>query len=209
MKQSKIILVTGGVRCGKSEFAENYARELEWRREDSEKDTDSVRDIDVEMNDGADQNVLYIATSKNDFGMQARIEAHRRRRPSTWRTLEKYKGFVPEDFEDTDIALLDCAGVMATNLMFDAQSLDSMSEGELFDFVWREFDALVRAARECGTLLIVVSNEVGWGLVSEHKVGNQFRDLLGAVNKAIAGLSDEVYLLVAGIPLQIKGRGES
>lgn len=179
-------LVLGGVRSGKSEFAERLVRDIE-----------------------AVGRVLYIATSKNDFGMEARIEAHRRRRPSDWFTLEKYSGFDAQDFEGCGVALLDCAGVMATNNMFDIEniesiSLEKLSEGDIFERVWREFDALLTTARAAGTALVVVSNEVGSGLVSEHRIGNQFRDLLGGINKALAAAADEVYFMVAGIPLKIK-----
>ncbi|MDO4753885.1 MAG: bifunctional adenosylcobinamide kinase/adenosylcobinamide-phosphate guanylyltransferase [Bacillota bacterium] len=183
-----MILVTGGVRSGKSEFAENYAREYMLKHA------------------YAPEQMCYIATSKRDFGMQARIEAHQARRPAEWRTLEKYRDFVVEDFDHTKVAILDCAGVMATNLMFDLPGLEHLSEGELYADVWREFASLLRAARAAGIELVIVSNEVGWGLVSEHRVGNQFRDLLGAVNKEIARHAQKVFLLVSGIPLCIRER---
>lgn len=183
-----IVLVTGGVRCGKSEFAESLALKYQ-----------SCTNSSSEKSD-----VLYIATSKRDFGMESRINAHRMRRPRSWKTLESYAAFQPSDFEGTGIALLDCAGVMATNLMFEIETLEEMSERELFDRVWAEFDALLASVKTSGSNLIIVSNEVGWGLVSEHRLGNQFRDLLGAINKNLARIADEVYLLVAGIPLKIK-----
>lgn len=173
-----VILVLGGVRSGKSEYAESLARRYE--------------------------KVIYVATSKRDFGMDARIAAHQSRRPTNWRTLEKYRDFGAEDFCGSCTALLDCTGVMCTNLMFELENLEQLSEAELYRNVWREFEGLLHAAQAAGAELIIVSNEVGCGLVSEHRIGNQFRDLLGAVNKSLAALADQVFYMVAGIPMKIK-----
>ncbi len=172
-------LIIGGVRSGKSEFAEKLALSA--------------------------KNVLYVATSKNDFGMESRIEAHKKRRPASWGTLEKYRDFTRGDFEGFAVALFDCAGVMATNIMFETDNLENLGEQELFGIIWGQFRGLLDSAASAKAELLIVSNEVGSGLVSEHRIGNQFRDLLGGINKALAAEADEVYFMVAGIPMKIKG----
>lgn len=174
-----MILVLGGARSGKSEYAESVLREKSG-------------------------SILYVATAKNDFGMKERILAHRKRRPQEWKTLEKYRDFTPEDFSGFSHVMVDCAGVMCSNLMFDFPDLETMTEAEIYDAVWHEFSALIAAAETWGTETIFVSNEVGCGLVSEYAVGNQFRDLLGAVNKSLAVRADRVIYMVAGIPMKIK-----
>lgn len=173
-----ITLVTGGARSGKSTFAEELAKQY--------------------------TSVLYVATSKNEDGMDERIEKHRARRPAEWGLLEKYREFVPEDFAGYDIALVDCATVMSSNNMFTLETLETASENAIFEAVWPQFRRLLDSAATANTDLIIVTNEVGMGLVSPYKLGNQFRDLAGAVNKELARAANNVYLMVSGIHLKIK-----
>lgn len=173
-----ITLVTGGARSGKSTFAEELAKQY--------------------------AKILYIATSKNEDGMDERIQKHRARRPAEWGLLEKFSGFLPSDFAGFDVALVDCATVMTSNNMFTLENLEEASESSIFEAVWPQFQQLLDSASAAKTDLIIVTNEVGLGLVSPYKLGNQFRDLAGAVNKELAKCARDVYLMVSGISLKIK-----
>ncbi|MBM7870850.1 adenosylcobinamide kinase/adenosylcobinamide-phosphate guanylyltransferase [Clostridium pascui] len=193
MEQGKIILVTGGARSGKSTFAENLL-----------KDKDDV---------------LYIATSViTDEEMQDRVIKHKERRNPKWGTLEGYKNLAEkiEDF-DNKYMLLDCVTVMTTNTLFDQeQGLLSIGLDNNFDFISmedvdkitarlkEEFKKLIEKSRELNRTLVLVTNEVGWSLVPEYKLGRIFRDTAGFINQYIGSLSDEVYLVCCGQPLKIK-----
>ena len=181
---SKITLVTGGSRSGKSSFAENLL-----------KDTDDV---------------LYIATAIiTDKEMGHRIKKHIDSRNSKWTT---YEGFVDLDKAveqyDMESIMLDCVTIMTTNLMFKQEKdFDNMSmeevDGLLMD-IKDEFQKLISKAKAMNKNLVMVTNEVGLGLVPESKLSRIFRDIAGFVNQYIASLSDEVYLICCGLPLKLK-----
>lgn len=176
------ILVTGGVRSGKSTHAEAL------------------------MPAGP---VRYIApgtvpdpasTDRGDQEWAARVAAHRARRPPQWTTHETRD--VAELLADPAPALVDCLGTWLTGTMDD---LDVWHRPEA---AWRpELDervtALAAAWAASPATLIAVTNEVGWGLVSEHWSGRVFTDWLGRVNRLIADASDEVHLVVAGRVLRL------
>lgn len=181
---SKITLVTGGSRSGKSTFAESLL-----------KNTDDV---------------LYIATAiVTDGEMEHRIKKHIDSRNSRWTT---YEGFFDLDkaieAHDIDNILLDCVTIMTTNLMFKEEiDFDNISMEEvdnLLDGIKIQFQKLILKARETNKTLIMVTNEVGLGLVPENKLSRIFRDIAGFVNQYIASLSDEVYLISCGLPLKLK-----
>jgi adenosylcobinamide kinase/adenosylcobinamide-phosphate guanylyltransferase len=181
---SKITLVTGGSRSGKSSFAENLL-----------KDTDDV---------------LYIATAIiTDKEMGHRIKKHVDSRNSKWTT---YEGFFDLDKAieqyDMDNIMLDCVTIMTTNLMFkQEQDFDNMSMEEVDDLlkdIKVQFEKLILKARVSNKNLVMVTNEVGLGLVPESKLSRIFRDIAGFVNQYIASLSDEVYLICCGLPLKLK-----
>lgn len=187
---SHIHLVVGGARSGKSTYAEKVVKTL------SEK-------------------VLYIATAVvTDVDMQARIEKHKAQRPAYWPTLERYKAFhaldsIP-DFLNSEVILLDCLTIMMTNLMFDEADVDyenisherlSAIEQNILD----EVKALIHQVRVYDKSLVLVSNEVGLGLVPPYKLGNYFRDISGRINQYVAELSDEVTFIAVGLPLKLKG----
>ena len=181
---SKITLVTGGSRSGKSSFAENLL-----------KDTDDV---------------LYIATAIiTDVEMEHRIKKHVDSRNSKWET---YEGFFDLDKAiakyDMENIMLDCVTIMTTNLMFKQElDFDNMSMEEvdnLLKNIKNEFQKLILKAKESNKNLVMVTNEVGLGLVPETKLSRIFRDIAGFVNQYIASLSDEVYLICCGLPLKLK-----
>lgn len=179
--RGKLILVTGGVRSGKSVFAENAARELGGR-------------------------VTYVATcTPLDDEMCERIEAHRLRRPPDWKTIEepvKVTDVLEAEGTRTDVLILDCLGVLVTNLLLQ------QDEGLRYDVGCREVLTRVRqlamVAQSIPAHVIIVSNEVGMGIVPVNPLGRLFRDVLGWSNQIVADLADDVYFMVAGIPIEIK-----
>lgn len=184
-KMGKLIVVTGGARSGKSTFAENLIRDQ----------YDSV---------------LYIATAiPYDDEMVERIKKHRKQRPNEWTTYEGYKdlGSVCEECS-LDAILLDCITIMTTNLMFDYMGDKDIADCDtqlLEESIEIQINQLIEGARKYSGSTVLVTNEVGSGLVPESKLSRIFRDIAGRVNQRIASKADEVYLVVSGIPIKIKG----
>jgi len=188
-----IHLIIGGARSGKSTYAEKCAIEVSKQRSTQ---------------------VLYLATAiVTDVDMAVRIEKHRSSRPQIWATIERYKGFdaMIHDvrFIEAGVMLLDCLTIMMTNLMFDApidyetttpEALDCIEEN-----IWSEITTLIEVSRLYDKTLIIVSNEVGMGLVPPYKLGNYFRDISGRMNQRIAKIADEVTFVAVGLPLKLKG----
>ncbi len=141
---------------------------------------------------------VYIATAEaEDDEMAARIEAHRARRGPDWRTVE-----APRDLAAALAAcantpvLVDCLTLWLSNLVFADADIDAEVE--------RLEDALAAAAAP----MVLVANEVGSGIVPSYPLGRRFRDLQGALNQRIAARADRVILMVAGLPLALKGTSE-
>lgn len=184
---SKIILITGGSRSGKSTFAESLLAD----RDD----------------------VLYIATAtRSDGEMDERIQRHRVRRNPNWGTHEGYMdlGDVVRAAAQGHV-LLDCCTLWFTNLLFGAGGVDleggnitARTLDQALELTDGQMRALVSAARDTGKTLALVTNEVGWGLVSEYPLGRLFSDLTGFMNQRMAALADEVYLVTCGLPLRLK-----
>jgi adenosylcobinamide kinase/adenosylcobinamide-phosphate guanylyltransferase len=186
----ELILLLGGARSGKSSFAEKLTAQFGDR-------------------------VLYVATAQaDDAEMEARITVHRQSRPSHWRTLESSKGVGKAVCaalleQGADVILLDCLTLLVSNVILDGlwlseEDFDSVDEAAAQKRVAAELEALVEAYRESDISWIVVSNEVGWGLVPPYPLGRVYRDLLGWANQRLAGLADRVYLMVAGLPVDVK-----
>jgi adenosylcobinamide kinase/adenosylcobinamide-phosphate guanylyltransferase len=174
------ILVTGGVRSGKSAYAERVL---------------------------ADQpSVTYLAPGpvpdpEADPEWAARIRVHRQRRPPHWTTIETADAAAVLRAADQPV-LLDCLGTWLTRLIEDLDGWQRPRAGWEAD--WRvAVDDLVAAWRDVPHLAVAVTNEVGWGVVPAHASGRLFADLLGRLNQEMAAVSDEVVLLVAGRALRI------
>lgn len=186
--KSRITLVTGGVRSGKSHYAEALARK--------------------------EERVLYIATALAfDDEMRERIRLHLTRRPASWLTLEAYKDLDErlEALKDSfDCILLDCLTVMATNLIFDDPTFDcdTASEGEKARIqaeILRQVEKLCLWLKENNKSGILVTNEVGMGIVPENRLARYFRDVAGRVNQLAAAEADEAWLVCCGLPVKLKG----
>lgn len=185
----KVILVTGGARSGKSSFSERML--------------------------SGSRNVLYIATATAfDIEMRERIRLHRKQRSEEWETLEAFDDLEVRLAERDRVyegILLDCITVMTTNLLFHHQDFD---ENNLAADFWTDFEKevqmklkkLIHKARTMSETFIMVTNEIGMGLVPETPLSRQFRDVAGRINQMLAEEVDEVYFVVSGIPMKIKER---
>jgi len=142
--------------------------------------------------------VVYLATGRDiDGEMLKRIEEHRRVRSSNWKTVEVNSDLaatICEYGDEADVILVDCLTLYVSNL------LESQPE----EMVLKGVKNLVESIQDIDSTVIFVSNEVGMGIVPPYPLGRVYRDLLGKANQFIAKASDEVYLLVAGIPWRLK-----
>lgn len=190
----KLILVLGGARSGKSTYAETRAREL-----------------------GGDA-VLYVATAEaKDEEMRERARKHQAQRPASWRTLEAPRHVgerIRATLRDERVVLLDCVAVLSANVLIELTGpydQDAFAEPKdpfnpaIEQAIQAEVTALIAAVDAFEGTLIIVSNEVGLGVVPPYELGRIYRDLLGRANQTLARRADEVYLLVAGIPMTVKG----
>ena len=178
-RKGRVILVIGGTRSGKSRFA-------------------------VELAKGLGRRIVYVATCRAaDREMRQRITRHRRQRPAHWRTIE------PPADPAAVIAELDGApeGLILDCLtMYVSQALVA---GHSDAAIQRRVGRLCRAIRRASYPVIVVTNEVGSGIVPEFPMGRRFRDLAGLANQTAAACADEVYLLIAGIPMRLNAHASS
>ena len=144
--------------------------------------------------------VVFVATAKaSDEEMRLKIERHRRDRPQEWRTIEEPLDLVKVMAEhelNCEVILVDCLTIFAANLMEDSNAIDGRVE------------ALCGALQTARCNVVLVSNEVGSGVVPEYAVGCRYRDLLGEINQKVARVADDVVLMVAGLPLALKGHVE-
>ncbi len=191
----RLILILGGARSGKSTFADRLAA-------------------------SSRRPVAFIATATaSDDEMRERIARHRASRPQEWHTLEEALDLaraVRQAAELADVLLLDCVTLWLGNMLLqEPGQYDKISEGEeelnttggLFDKrAVKEIEALLVAVKSLGPnkTLIVVTNEVGVGIVPAYPLGRLYRDTLGYVNQRLAQAADRVYLMVAGMAVDIK-----
>jgi len=170
------MLVTGGCRSGKSLHGERVAESCGPR-------------------------CVYIATAQVwDDEMAERVAGHRARRGAGWSTVEEPRnvaGVLREQGGCCDVVLLDCVTLWLTNLML-ADLPDTI--------IMERVRELTREIRRCPASVILVTNEVGWGIVPENTMARRFRDIAGGANAVLAEAVDNVVLCVAGIPLAVKGR---
>lgn len=176
-----IKLILGGARSGKSEFAE-----------------DIYKDID---------DVTYIATAKAiDKEFEERIALHKARRNTKWTTIEAYKDFASIEMK-TKYYFLDDVTNMLTNILFDHLGARDIADEDVSlveKLVIDEVATLFIRVKEMDADIVIVSSELGAGLVPEAKLSRLFRDMHGRVNQYIAKNADEVYYVIASIGVKIK-----
>jgi adenosylcobinamide kinase/adenosylcobinamide-phosphate guanylyltransferase len=177
-----LTFILGGARSGKSRFAQQLAARLGRR-------------------------VTFVATAEaRDEEMRLRIEEHRRARPEHWRTVEmplRAAQAVRAAMSDSEVVVLDCLSLLVSNLLLAAEE-DPAAAAQAVE---TEISALVEAAAAGPARSIIVSNEVGMGVVPAYPLGRVYRDLLGWANARVAKASGEVYWMVAGLPVEIKASG--
>jgi adenosylcobinamide kinase/adenosylcobinamide-phosphate guanylyltransferase len=148
---------------------------------------------------------VFVATAEaGDDEMAARIARHRAERPATWRTVEvpiALSSALTALEAEADVVIVDCLNLWVANIL---QKRPELSEADLRS----EAAALEAAASHPRFSLILVSNEVGWGIHPETKLGRRFCDALGLVNQAAARTADEVVLMVAGCAMTVKCPGQ-
>jgi len=178
---AKTILITGGARSGKSDFAQELALK-------------------------SDQPVLFVATATaGDDEMRDRIKAHRKARPAAWRTLEATThigSMIPDEIGRARTIIVDCITLLLNNIF--SQHSEGIDAAPVEKAVIAEIGELIDCIDRVDPGFIIVTNEIGLGLVPADRVSRLYRDLLGKANQMLAWRADEVYMIVAGIPLLIK-----
>ena len=176
-----LILLLGGARAGKSTYAMRLAQ-------DGER--------------AAGDEVYFIATAQGlDEDMTKRIARHRAERSPHWRTIEEPCQIdeALRQASEARIVIVDCLTLFVSNWLM--RHADEHECEQLLRRITREFLELVQTQKQT---IICVSNEIGLGIVPDTRMGRVFRDLLGRVNQDFAAAANEVYLIVAGLPLQLK-----
>jgi adenosylcobinamide kinase / adenosylcobinamide-phosphate guanylyltransferase len=194
-KPGKIYFLLGGARSGKSEYAEQFANSLSGK-------------------------VAYLATAViTDEEMEKRVMQHRKRRPSSWHTFEMeseiidlslMNGIIEKiNASDCEVLLIDCI----TNLLFrlaykynveNLELINNKLEKKIENEIGSFFNNFTNLLKSSSFDSIIVSNEVGLGIVPSYPFGRIFRDLMGVINKKIAASADEVYFFVAGLKQKLK-----
>jgi len=175
-QNNSVTLVLGGVRSGKSRYAQQLAEQ-------------STR-------------VTFVATAerRDDEEMRRKIDRHRADRPTHWTTVEEPLALgrvVRTGEEQCDAILIDCLTLFGANLMESYENDEAGLEACIED--------LCAALKTTNRTVILVSNEVGSGVVPAYALGRRFRDLVGEINQRVAAVADTVLLMVAGLPLPLKG----
>jgi adenosylcobinamide kinase / adenosylcobinamide-phosphate guanylyltransferase len=178
----QITLLLGGARSGKSSYAQRLAEE-------------------------SGKSVTYLATAQalDDEEMSARIQKHQSERPAHWQTLE-----IPLDISShvgeikSELVILDCMTLLTTNLLMKFEKDELVDEAPFTEAVYKEVADLLAAIRAGTQDWLIISNEIGLGLVPPYQMGRVYRDLLGWANQRLAREADKVIFLVAGIPMVIK-----
>jgi len=179
LSSAKIVFILGGVRSGKSRFGQDLAFEI------------------------GGNHVLFVATAEaRDDEMARRIEKHRNERPAKWLTLEQPLGVgaaIASTTHDRPVILIDCLTLLVSNILLTHHEDIAAAESA----VQVEIANLIESARLRDATLVVVSGEVGMGVVPESSLGRRFRDLLGWANQSIARDAVATYLMVAGMPVNV------
>jgi adenosylcobinamide kinase/adenosylcobinamide-phosphate guanylyltransferase len=175
------ILLIGGAGSGKSYFAQELAKKL-------------------------GEPVLFVATATGgDEEMLQRIEEHRRKRPPAWKTLEvttEVGKNITQKIGETKVVIVDCITLLASNIL--SQQGEPVKVPLIEKRLSAEIDGLIECTQKLDASFIIVTNEVGLGVVPASRLGRLYRDLLAGANQKLAEAADEVYLMVAGLAVPLK-----
>jgi adenosylcobinamide kinase / adenosylcobinamide-phosphate guanylyltransferase len=179
---SNLTFILGGARSGKSSYAQKLA-------------ADSGRPV------------TFLATAQAfDDEMSGRITKHRNERPQQWQTLEIPVNIALHIKEiKSEVVILDCVTLLVSNLMMQFVKDDLVDETPFMQSVQNEMDSLLSVIHESAQHWLIVSNEVGLGLVPPYQMGRVYRDAIGGANQTLAREAGQVILMTAGIPMLIKG----
>lgn len=174
-----VYLITGGVRSGKSSYAEALAKHFS-------------------------DEVLYIATLEpSDEEMKTRISKHKARRPKTWRLIEtKFELAQSVQESSENVVLIDCLSGFVSNRVLEYEHL---GEDVVIEKVLQAISELTGILKQTDKTIIIVTNEVGDGVVPAYALGRWFRDALGLANQRVAKTADAVVLVTVGLPQTLKG----
>lgn len=180
-RTSRITLILGGARSGKSSYAQQLAEE-------------------------SSKSVTFLATAQAlDDEMSARIQKHRAERPAGWDTLEIPYEISPRAAQiKSEVIILDCVTLLVSNLLMQYVKDDLVEEAPFMLAVQKEIEELIVKMRQQQQEWIIVSNEVGLGLVPAYQMGRVYRDAIGWANQRLAREADKVVFMVAGIATVIK-----
>ena len=181
MMGKQLTFILGGARSGKSSYAQA-------------------------MVEKSGQPALFVATATaSDEEMAARISAHQASRSDQWRTLEAplRVGNAVRQEPATDWVLVDCLTLLANNVLFALP--ENVDEAAYQAAMMLEVEQLLAAYQGHPGEWVIISNEVGLGLVPPYPLGRMYRDVLGRANQQLAAAADVVLFLVAGIPMRVKG----
>jgi len=177
--RKSVTLVLGGARSGKSRFAQQLAARA--------------------------GKVTFFATAQaTDEEMRRKIERHRRERPTSWVTVEvpvELDSAIREYSRSSELLLVDCLTLYAANIM--------THDRENADLIHKRVERLCETLCSVQPSVVLVSNEVGSGVVPSFPAGVLFRDLLGEINQKVARIADNVLMMFAGLPLALKGKVET
>ena len=178
----RVIFVTGGARSGKSDFAQQLAHAQ-----------------------GGDR-VLFVATAEAyDEDMARRIAAHQASRPPAWGTLESprqvARNLQNASLDGVEVVLMDCVTLLVSNLILQHSETEIAAMEQT---VHTEIDELLRYVDASGKTFIVVTNEVGLGMVPSTALGRVYRDLLGRANQQLMRRADRAYFMVSGLPIDLR-----
>jgi len=176
-----LIFITGGARSGKSTLAIQLAKKINGK-------------------------VAFIATAQaGDDEMKRRIFLHKQERPEGWTTIEEPANIASaiDSAHKHNVVIIDCITLLISNLICSNENIDETA------WILEDIKKLVDSAKRFDGTVIVISNEVGMGIVPENKLAREFRDLAGKANQIIASAADQVYVCFSGIPMLIKDIGDN
>ena len=186
------MLITGGTRSGKSRFGQETAAKI-----------------------SPQGRVLYVATARVwDEEMAVRVKKHQDSRPASWDTYEGYLDLgthLIQWGQQYETVLIDCVTMLLTNGIFDRigdQDPDTLTKeqvAELEEEAAATIQELIRGIQETACNVVLITNELGSGVVPEHLLGRVFRDMAGRANQMLAQAMPQVCLMVCGLPLMVKG----